>query len=230
VFWLNTQRRPVTGYEAVTYGLDVTPIDSRKYVGTAPAAELWLEAPLERGWRVAYRLALEGTRPVVAEMRVLPRAPGMVALWSGYIPGTPLRFPKGGITARLLRTVTLGDHVATLDEIIKANPAAFEPGGPFQLAGLTPKPSHRPKSTRGRPSLGDKFYAELAAAYVAACRRHLNPVARVAAARRSSVDVVKSQVARARRLGYLTPGKPGLPGGKLTTLAANVLGRKLTES
>ena len=74
---------------------------------------LWIETVLDDQWVVAYRLVSQPKGLVVAELRVFPvddtwrnphSAPGE---WSGCLLGTRATAPEGGLTARLLRCITI---------------------------------------------------------------------------------------------------------------------------
>lgn len=90
--------------------------------------EAWVEAPLEGRWLAAYRLAADRGVPVVAELRILALPPPKTlkereALrlkdGSPVFPGAkefdevesglPV-VPLGGLSTRVLRRVTLGEH------------------------------------------------------------------------------------------------------------------------
>ena len=70
----------------------------------------WVHVPIADGWLGAQRLAVQDGAVVVSELRVFPeeqlRHRG--GEWSGSVPS----IPKGGISAALVRSVSVGGHAA----------------------------------------------------------------------------------------------------------------------
>jgi hypothetical protein len=229
-----TDARPVTGFDAAAHRLKPRPFENRKFVGLVDAAEVWIEATLTNSWRIAYRIIPEGRRAVVAELRILPvevNAPA--GWWTGHVPGAQPRVPSGGVTTKLLRSVTLGHDLQSLEKILQAvqsqyGPDAFTANGPYDVSkGFGPLPRQavkRPRSGRGRPAQTDLEYARLAADYVRERQAAGNPILRLARKRRQKASTVRSAIARARSRGMLTETpRQGVAGGDLTNQARRIL-------
>lgn len=178
-----------------------------------PRPHLWLEVPLEEGWVAHYRLAaLEGC-PVVAELRVFFRD-----------PSEPL--PKAGLSARLLRKVSIRADVGISREIMAELHAhwgedvwAAEALGRYGLtaAALRSEAASRP----GRRGHDDRFYATIALDYDRRIRSgSRRPVADLASKLNLSPATVGGLVHKARRRGFLTASPPGQPGGSATPRAS----------
>lgn len=196
--------------------------------------DLWVETDVADHWRAAFRLVEYSGKFVVAEVRLMPRDewPGRVAgqwraervgLAAGQLTGErryggqPVIFPPlDGMNAALLRAIPFS--------------ASVRFGGALPATEGQP-PDHSSKSRRGggRP---DRFYAQIAAAYLArleAGSRH--PVADVAQRRKLSAPQVRDAIHTARERGLLTAtSKQGRPGGALTALARTLLGRKPVQT
>lgn len=205
--------------------------------------DLWIEMPLpiDAAWIVAYRVVVQKTRAVVAEVRVFPSEPDIpdreAGSWQGEWLGRQAQVPAGGLSTRALRSIRLGHDVRSLDLVItqvKQNPdprvrRLLDPErGWLGAIGLTEAmTTDRPRAAvagRGRPALPRSEYAALAAAYVAALaggRRQ--PVLDVANQFTLSVSCVRARIHTARRLGFLERGSPGSAGGALTPAARRLL-------
>ena len=201
--------------------------------GAVLIGDVWLEVPVAGGWVAASRLTIQAGRLVVAEVRVFPdeetafrrEEPG--GRWSAEVLGVNAVVPPGGLTARKLHRVRLGEHPGHLRDIItfvreKLGAQAFEPGGSLAALGLSPEVERsRPRREFGRP---DRFYAELAREYVRLVeRRSRRPNDEIAARRHETVPKITGWLHEARLRGLLTPGTQGRPGGQLTSRAARVL-------
>jgi hypothetical protein len=202
---------------------------------------LWIEMPLpvDAAWTVAYRVIVQKTRAVVAEVRVFPSEPDIpdreAGSWRGEWLGRKAHVPSGGLSTRALRSIRLGYDVRSLEQVItqvKQNPdlrPLLDPEhGWLGAMGLTQDlTTDRPRATvagRGRPALPRSEYAALAAAYVAACASgSRRPVLDVARQRGDSVSLVRARIHTARRLGFLERGSPGCAGGTLTPAARTLL-------
>ena len=193
--------------------------------------EAWLETTLGDDWMVAYRLHVRGESAEVAEVRVFPNETHLKGRtgghWSVDQLGEQARVPKGGVSARLLKTVRLGYNVRALDAIMehqaKDHPGAFDRGMPFDLARLTPHTRGRDSRRgtaggRGRPPLPDKVYADVAGRFAAAFTSgSKSPTADVARELGLSHATVRGRLQVARDNGLLTrAGKKGCLGGELT--------------
>jgi hypothetical protein len=208
--------------------------------------EVWLEQPLGAGWVAAQRLALQGGRVVVAELRVLPaerdwtgrpRPPGR---WSvDERSGLAEPVPSGGVTARQLRTIRLGPRLhlgPRAAALVRALSTAWGPAAPGDAARppMAPTPAQAseppPKQRRGPQPWPKVRYARLAEAFVQALGRSgVDPVP--AAGRRLGLTRTQARDAlnRARRKGtarpqLLTrPSAPGLADGALTDECKRIL-------
>ncbi|MBI4345708.1 MAG: hypothetical protein HY553_02565 [Elusimicrobia bacterium] len=200
--------------------------------GAVRFGDVWLEVPVGRGWVAASRLALQAGRLVVAEFRVFPdeetalrrEGPGQ---WSAEVLGVQAEIPPGGLTARTLRAVRLGEHPKHVREVIqwiaeRYGADAFKPGGSLGALGLAPEIERsRPRREAGR---SDSFFAELADDYL---RRHergsAKPNAEIAAKRGKDVKTITGWLNEARARGLLTSPGHGKVGGTLTEYGARVL-------
>jgi hypothetical protein len=172
---------------------------------------LWVEMPLGE-WGAAARIEAQDGQPVVAELRITP--------WRTFDPGTGKHSdpatPPGGLTARQLRRLPLGelqrsaygklrmlhDRDASPDSLLNADRLGFE-----KLA----KPD-------GRAARGDTFYAMVAARYLeAVADGSRSPVADTAAALEGfGRDYTRDVLNEARRRELLTRPAKGTAGGALT--------------
>jgi hypothetical protein len=190
-----------------------------------PALDMWLEEDLGNGWRAAYRVVRQGSAYAFAELRVYPAEPGkgVPGEWSA----DPARVPDGGITASVLRTVLVGEHRDGLEdqvELLRTKMGdSFE--GFLGDEGLkqVAEESRRHPRRRGRP---DPFYAKVAAEYVAEVESgNRRPVRALAQRLGSSAEYVRQVLTEARRRGFLTTTRRGVPGGELTPKARELLGK-----
>jgi hypothetical protein len=150
---------------------------STEMIGDQPAATL--QEPLAESWMVAYRLVLQAGRLVVAEVRVFPQ--GAV--------------PRGGLTRRLLKTVTMGAHLDRSAEVTRSligllrrfvgqsAPADDTTAIRQQLQLLTaPRggrwadPRGATASRRGRKPISDDVLGAVARIYFNALSQHRPPV------------------------------------------------------
>lgn len=219
--------------------------------GAVLVGDVWLEVHVADGWVAASRLAVQAGRLVVAEVRVFPdedtalRRENPPGRWSAEVLGVNAVVPPGGLTARLLHSVRLGEYPQHLRDVIKfvserLGVQAFEPGGSLAALGLAPE-IERPRARRkfGRE---DRDYAELAREYVRLIEQgSRRPNAEIAAQRRKLLPdtfrrdtrglTEKQVVAKvtgwlheARNRGLLAPkeAKQGRPEGTLTAFAERV--------
>lgn len=209
----NKDRQPLTSEEQAEldalWERDQAGINAGAYwrPGTFPEV-----MELSRGWKALYVIEVRNGRPEARELHLV------------HPDGLP---SSGGLSTRLVREeIKVREHLdeATrrmreLHEAVDAETQGRWERIPYvqaALEGLSSRPGRR-----GHP---DRFYAELAAAYVdrvkAGSRR---PVADLAAQEYLSEDRVRTLVARARKKGFLTPAEPGKPGGELTARAEEML-------
>lgn len=245
--------------DAHWHGLDTTPSKDRGIVYVA-VENTWVEVPLKdkrpgrtEEWVVAYRLVEQGGYPVVAELRLFPaeelfwkeaaleRDPGQ---WSAEFLGQNAKVPTGGITARMVREVKIGEHHRLANEFIRSLkeehgglldlPAELEPFQrklPGPTAVISSFEIKKPKNTRRKPhrQLGkgrrpDIIYAELAQQYVrlleVGSKRPIVELAKQLGIDRSRV---RDMIHAARKRGLLDGGQQGKRGGYLTDKALRVL-------
>ncbi len=169
------------------------------------------ERDLPGGWTVEERFTLEDGRRIVATLTVRPTQAG--------------RVPAGGITARLLRRVRVGQFAAGLRQALAENFGSDVAARLFDGAGWARCPRPRRRPARRRPD--DQFYAALARDYVAWCQTgEKKPTAALAAARGVLPEQLRSQIHLARRNGFLTETGQGKAGGELTPKAQRALAQK----
>src|SRR5688572_25527979 len=99
------------------------PTPERIKTAIAIVKECWIEAKVDDRWMVAYRLIPQGGVAVVAEVRLFPlqkesvqRSPGE---WSAGLLGIHATAPRGGIDARLLRKIRIGEHYSAGQAFLK---------------------------------------------------------------------------------------------------------------
>ena len=204
-------------------------------------SHMWAELPLDDHWRARYRLMIQDGRPVIGELRIVPREDGAQGpYWSADVLGPAAPVPAGGVTSTLVRKVPvrvlgstfaeLGQHVRRVRRLKLQGPAAVVFSDPVwdQLAEEPERQDSTPKSRSGRKGKPDRFYAELARDYaslVAANDPH--PVLTLVAKRRgSSVSLIRSAIKRARDRDLLTKAHPGQGLGDLTPKGRRVLRQK----
>jgi hypothetical protein len=231
---------PIDKADAKLLGLKVQPFKAgeAKDFGLVLDRSVWVEAPLSSRlpWMVAFRLVNEDGQPVIAEVRVFPDQssapykagpPGTLPTrwrrpagrWSGDYPGVMAHVPRGGITARVLRTIRMQSYKGLLRTILTQHAEAFRSmdlGVP-----LSTVPS---STTRGRKGRSDETLARIAEVYGHAYRANRPSTAAVAKAFRLSLSQARDAVRRARVRGLLSPAsKQGKGGGLLTPLAQKIL-------
>jgi hypothetical protein len=203
---------------------------------------LWVETHVTPEWRAAYRLVPQKDgQPVIAELRVFPseavpehvraeyepglRPPGE---WSASVVGSRAIVPAGGLTARLLRQVRMGQDSGYMQALMKGTSLGQMAAEYGITLTRTPRPDNeQPPSggpRRGRPPKPDLVYARLARDYVAACERSTQPVLDLAARSKLPAQRVRDMLHTARNRGLLGGLRSrGARGGILTEKAAAVL-------
>jgi hypothetical protein len=192
----------------------------RRGIGT-DRRTIFVSQRLAHDWVAEYKLRVRDGRLVVRELVIFPRADTS---------------PEKSLSSRVLRQLRIGYCVQSLAtavaEVQKEDPSALAPDGYLGRAGLTPEvvavPSPRAQlGGRGRPALPDSLYLQLAADYVTVLARgSTKPVQELAASRGLPVGRVRSQLQRARQLGFLDPGVQGSAGGQLTPRAKRLLTKR----
>ncbi len=198
--------------------------------GEVLTSNAWVEAPVGEDWIAAYRLVLQRGRPVVGELRVFPaqrklKKPGM---WDAEWAGSSVDVPSGGLPARTLRAIKIGEHLRFGSQALGW---LYESESEESFKRYTGMAEYSPKATgperkraRGRSEL---WYARLARDYVNAVQaRERKPVEKVAAKHSLTAGNARVSVHGARKRGLLTAATPGAAGGQLTARARRVLGLK----
>jgi hypothetical protein len=202
-----------------------------------PRAEFAI--PLGKHWAVNYVLEVHDGTAVVAELHITPirrprrpkreSEPGDEA-WEAE----PDYIPARGLTARELRRVSLGPQITARAFEPKCerfwNPetgeAVYREYPPLFSEAVTA--ARRNARGYGR---SDRFYAEVAAKYVAAVqsgsRRPIPDVQKELAdvGQHFALETIRVFRQEAVKRGLLTrPSRPGVPGGSLTERARQLLG------
>ena len=206
-------------------------------IGAVEITERWEEFPLGDRWIAACRIRAQDGQPVVAELRVFPSEPSRPVCggrWSAEVRGDQAEVPPGGLTARLLREVRIGEHVRHFTKslqgslqtwrsppIASGQPAPW--GWPPERGGFVP-PAVRNIHRLGRKGRPDLFYAKLARQYVTRLRSgSARPVKEIATAQSLPQERVRDMIHEARKRGLLTRFEQGRPGGELTERCNEVL-------
>jgi hypothetical protein len=197
------------------------------------AGGLWIEEQVGTEWVAAFRISRQHGRPVVSEVRLLPREGDRAAhLESRSMPGewsqNDATVPAGGITTNLLRAVKMGNHLADVltDYFGHAERVTPRETWPAVFQELANRPV--PAGRRGRPPMTLAQYAKLADAYVDAVERGCpNPVRVAAELVGWKPGRFSSALFRARKHGLLTRAgvKQGRRGGTLTPKALELLAK-----
>lgn len=184
---------------------------------------------LDDVWEAFFRMVLQDGRLVVAGLRIEPRRPAAI--------------PAGGLSARALRQIRLGDYGAVVARIIDGLRAAYADSttrwkrgsalrkiteaflGMTGFGALLEPPATTPSGPRrGRRPLSDETLLAVAVAYDQAVRRgSREPVSDVAKRVHLAHNRTRDYINRARRRGFLTPGVRGRSGGDLTPRALALL-------
>ncbi len=187
--------------------------------------EAWLEVELEGGWIAAYRLISQEGQPVVGEVRVFPNenAPRRAGRWSAERLGSQAPVPFGGVPARILRQLRVREHLSLLHDIAEAH-QQFQS---FRI-NLLDHGFERVAREAGRRGRSDRFYAEIASAYVQLVSER-NPIQQL----REQLEheqglhfaeaTIRDFVNQARSRDLLTRSPKGRPGGELTPKALDLL-------
>lgn len=198
------------------------------------AGQVWLEVPMGDGaWVAAARFVIHEGQPVVAEVRVFPNTrawhnePGE---WDAEVLGVAASAPQGGLSARLLRRVRLGDHPRYTRKILadiaqrEGGREWFAPDRSLGALGLTAPEAERPRPRRER-GLSDLFFAQLAMQYAEVCEgpRSRQAVKVIADRRGATKEKIRQLVREARVRGLLTMGTQGKAGGVPTERALTLL-------
>jgi hypothetical protein len=196
--------------------------------------ETWLEGPLGGGtWMVAYRVVLQGDRPVIAEVRVFPNEDGRKrrGQWSAQRLGDLAPVPAGGLPAHLLRKLKPGEALKLskdkLGRLYDTWSRLYGTDGPELLAPSWGSASKDLDLRPGRSGRPEEFWAKIAEAYVSALQGgSRTPIRDLAEQFGCSPPRMRDLVFQARNKKFLTESTSGRSGGDLTHQARRVLGLK----
>lgn len=206
--------------------------------------DYWLERAIDAHWIAAFRFTVQDSQVVISEIRILPaegdttmapdfllsekgaRPPGQ---WSAEVSGYKAVAPRGGVTARLVHRLKLGEILrsarADLDHLRREVPSLFGPG-----MALAPFPVEAKRATLterrpGRKGYGLPFFAKLAKDYAERIRASdPRPAATIALARGLTPERARDLIHRARKHGLLTEAfAQGQKSGELTPKALAIL-------
>lgn len=187
-----------------------------------------LETEIGGGWMVIEQFNVVGGRQVVEMLTICPAPPpdrpGVAQ--PGRVVGEPpigALIPKGGITARLLRTVKVGRGTDALEDYKTWLAGHFGSAALVRLEELVGNPGQRHRS--GKPRASDLYYAALAKDYVDLWNKGVKaPIGALAKLHRVSPEKIRSHVHLARSGGFLTKAKTvGAKGGELTAKSHRLL-------
>ena len=134
---------------------------------------LWLKVDVDDDWRADLRLAIQGNRFVVSEVRLFPRpgsdSPAGDSWPEAETSGVHAKVPAGGLTARLLRRVPLQIHERMLYPLHAVELLLDGEGKALPRQPDTNKPR------RGRPPIPDEELLEVARVYEKAFRAGPEP-------------------------------------------------------
>ena len=201
--------------------------------GGVVAGQVWLEVPIDSEWLSASRLVVEDGQLVVSEIRIFPRESGghrVPGRWSADVLGTRATVPRGGLTARTVRSVRLSEHATHTRKVLAwlqrtYGDQLFQNGRSLGEMGLRPPDRVRPRPSRntGKP---DAFYATLAGEYSEMVSRgERQPIRALAEQQDVRPATLRDWIHEARVRGLLTKGTRGRASGQLTPLAHRVLKR-----
>lgn len=189
--------------------------------------EMWLEAPIDDDWVIAYRLVAQQGRLVIGELRIIPAEPARPdqepGTWSGEFLGLQAGdvVPRGGITSALRNRIRVGLHVDQLAQMVAKLRRAYGEGADawFQRVSGAAPPLER---HRRASSADDSKILRVAQAYAAVVQSR-DPIQRVARRLRLDATTVRRRVHQARGRGYLTSTNQGVRAGELTETARAAL-------
>jgi hypothetical protein len=211
--------------------------------------EALVGVPLDEKWTAYYRVVPQGGELVVAEIRVLPipeagdwpsrklprysdEEEWVLASIESSKKGTPPKVPRGGLTARGLRSgLRLTDAIQKARRLLldALEQSVIDP----EMTRFTRVMLKKDPPGTGRRGRDDLHYAKIALLYVdKLARGSRRPVADVAddlAIHRDKAGAVSQAVHEARRRGLLTKSPRGRPGGELTAKAEAILAEAKAE-
>ena len=182
----------------------------------------WVTLPFAEGWVAAQRLAVQQGVLVVAELRVFPREQLRPngGEWSQAVASVP----RGGITAALLRTVSIGGRAMApvvtdwIESRLSSRPdregvAIDYPPAHRRLAqrvrqelSVRSEPLPPKRSGRGRkPTRARSFYEGIAKDYLRLYRTGADVAKRLADERAANRNTVRTWIHIARTTHHLLP-------------------------
>src|SRR4051794_25613385 len=165
----------------------------------------WQETECGGGWTVREEFVLEGGRYVVSSLLIRP---------------TLNSVPPGGVTARFLRKVKVGQFASGLRQAFTEHFGKPVAAHVFEQLGWPPRTRRRPRRSRAP----DRYYADLAFAYVQLrAQGNRSPIQTLARRHRVPPKLMRSHIHLARANGFLSDTKRGAAGGTLTQKAQQEL-------
>lgn len=187
--------------------------------------DVWIRQDLG-DWRAMLRIVpSKNGNPVIAEVRLFPlepdavrqRAPFELGEWSGCYVGARAVVPGSGLTARILKSVKLGQARTAGIGMVREK---YCPGGPIE--GFWPRrPAGQPKRG-GRRRIPDETVVKLAAVY-ARDFENPNPVELAAKTCHITRTQARDWLHLARKRGILCPADTTRPHGELTPKGMEML-------
>ena len=181
-----------------------------------PLEPCMVTVSLEDPWVALLEIEAQDGAPVIASV-VIERRNGPHSSTAPSEAQLPL--PKGGLLLRTLRSLAFGEAlIAARGELGKVTEDTLA------WHGFSPETLEEPRRP-GKRGHSERYYAEIAAAYVAAVERgSQRPVADVAEAMGELAPFVRDKLHLARRRGLLSPSPGrGVGGGTLTAKARATL-------
>jgi hypothetical protein len=178
----------------------------RELRGTEHGWEARAEATTEDGWHIRVVFADQAGMPVLRDLHVAPVS--------------RRKIPAGGLTSRRLRSLSLAPAFPLLQRF--ADRVAPDPADRVHFKSLI-EGDLRPRP--GRRRISPELLARIAVRYAElyeSGEKALIP--RLADEFQYSTASMRGLVYRARREDYLTPTRPGRPGGWATDRARGLLG------
>lgn len=204
------------------------PEDARNYYVRTAVQAVWIRQELG-AWRAMLRIVpSKSGNPIVAEIRIFPResdADRVAASldpeeWSGCYVGSRAVVPGSGLTARILKTVKVGEAIREAKGIMRGKFDANPAGGP--LEGFWPSRPGAGAKHGGRKPIPDEVLVSVAHTYAEAWRSP-KPVQVTATRHRIRPTQARDWVRLARERGILEPADSTRPGGELTAKGRRLL-------
>lgn len=186
--------------------------------------EAWVEQALPGGWSAFLRVINQGGRPVVAEVRVVPKTPeAKPGGWSESAEDVP----RGGLTQRgQLRRVRLEE---ALQLAVRDATRAVERGYSIAHFGAREDWAMRTRQGGGR-RLTDEGLARLVQGYLDLVGAHEPmPVVELARRRGMTTAAVRERLRKAKARDLFEPLAPGRAGGELTAKGLALLDKEESE-